>query len=177
MARRAVHPLPRQAQAAYAMPLAMGATGVLLLLSLTLHGMAMQERLQVGALERQGREEDLLASGAHQLLAALNGAHRCLLPLPLANWEGSGASCASPAALGALKQAEVLGTPVRLVAWQPRNDGQGAVLELALEAGGQAGGSARRGRFAVRFTGPATPTQSGPGAGELGPRLLGGGLP
>lgn len=172
MARRAVHPPPRQAQPGYAMPLAMGATGVLLLLSLTLHGMAMQERLQVGALERQGREEDLLASGAHQLLAALNGAHGCLLPLALAQWEG--AACASPAALGALKQAEVLGTPVQLVAWQPRANGT-AVLELALEAGGQAGGSARRGRFAVRFTGPATP--AGPEAGVLGPRLLGGGLP
>lgn len=175
MARRAVHPPPLQAQPGYAMPLAMGATGVLLLLSLTLHGMAMQERLQVGALERQGREEDLLASGAHQLLAALNGAHRCLLPLPLGNWEGSGASCASPSALATLRRQQVLAVPVQLVSWQPRSDGQGAVLELALEAGGQAGGSARRGRFAVRFTGPATP--AGPEAGMLGPRLLGGGLP
>lgn len=179
MACRAVHPpplqAPRWAQPGYAMPLAMGATGVLLLLSLTLHGMAMQERLQVGALERQGREEDLLASGAHQLLAALNGAHRCLLSLPLASWEGSGASCASPAAVATLRQQQVLAVPVRLVSWQPRADGQGAVLELALEAGAPADRSARRGRFAVRFAGAATPT--GPGAGELGPRLLGGGLP
>ena len=103
MARRAVYPPPRQAQPGYAMPLAVGASGVLMLLSLTLHGMAMQERLQVGARERVQREDDLLVSAAHQLLAALNSTHPCLRVLPLAHWPA--ASCASPAAVEVKRQA------------------------------------------------------------------------
>lgn len=158
--------LPRGAAPGYALLLALVATGVLLLLSLTLHGMAMQERLQVGALEREQREEDLLASGAHQLLAALNGPHRCLLTLPLARWEAEGAACASPAAVAALKQARVMGVGVRLLDWQPGVDGQTAHLALQLEAGPRRG--ARQGRYKVLLEG--SPVQ----AAELGPRLLGG---
>ena len=101
---RRISPLrrPRTAAPGYAMPLAVGASGVLLLMSLTLHGMAMQERLQVGARERQQREEDLLVSAAHQLLAALNastaaywpflwrsGSSREQLAPPLRRWRPS----------------------------------------------------------------------------------------
>jgi len=161
------HRLPRAAAPGYAMPLAVGASGVLLLMSLTLHGMAMQERLQVGARERVQREEDLLASAAHQLLAALNASHPCLLALPLAEWEG--ATCATPMAVVALKEAVVMAAPVRVHGWQPASDGQSAQLALQLVAG--PGWGARQGRYGVRLYGSPVLVA------ELGPRLLGGGQP
>jgi len=129
-------------------------------MSLTLHGMAMQERLQVGARERQQREDDLLASAAHQLLAALNASHPCLLALPLAQWEQQGAVCATPAAVAALKTTQVMAAPVKLLAWQPGGNGQTAQLALQLEAG-------RKARYGVRLEG------SPPSGAVLGPPLLG----
>ena len=164
---RRISPLrrPRAAAPGYAMPLAVGASGVLLLMSLTLHGMAMQERLQVGARERQQREEDLLLSAAHQLLAALNASHRCLLALPMAQWEQQGAACATPAAVAALKNAQVMARPVRVLAWQPGGNGQTAQLALQLEPGNSQ--PKRKGRYGVRLTG------SPPQGAQLGPPLLG----
>jgi hypothetical protein len=159
---------PPSRERAYVLPLATGAAGLLLLLGLTLHGMALQERLQVSALERLRREEDLLASAAHQLLAALNGPHRCLVGLPLARWELEGAACASPGALAALRRLEVWAVPVRLLAWQPAANGT-AELELQREKG--EGHGPRRARFGTRLTG--TPPQA------IDPRArhLGGPLP
>lgn len=151
------------------MPLAAGAAGLLLLLSLALHGAAMQERHQLGALERLQLEEDLLASAAHQLLAALNGPHQCLLTLPLARWETAGGDCASPAAVAALKRAEVWAVPVRLLSWEPKPDGVSAALELALERG--PGRGERRGRFGTRLKG-VPPLAVDPAA-----RGVAGGLP
>jgi hypothetical protein len=142
------------------MPLAVGASGVLLLMSFTLHGMAMQEQLQVGARERQQREEDLLVSAAHQLLAALNASHPCLLTLPLEQWEVAGAACATPAAVAALRTAQVMARPVQLLAWQPGGNGQSGQLALQLEEG-------RKVRYGVRLVG------SPPRGAELGPPLLG----
>jgi hypothetical protein len=136
---------------AYALPLAVAATGVLMVLSLTLQSVAMQERLQVGALERQRRDEDLLASAAHQWLAALNGAHSCLLTLPLERWESEGGVCASPTALGELGRALVMAAPVRLLAWTPSADGKTAEMKLELEAG--PGRGRRLGRFRVGLVG------------------------
>ncbi|MGA1304878.1 MAG: hypothetical protein ACO3ZD_12625, partial [Cyanobium sp.] len=151
--------LPRAAAPGYAMPVAVGASGVLLLLSFTLHGMAMQERLQVGAMERKQREDDLLASAAHQLLAALNASHPCLLALPLAQWEQQGAACASPAAVAALTTTQVMAAPVKLLAWQPGGNGQTAQMALQLEA-------RRKARYGVRLEGS-------PPRAVLGPPLLG----
>lgn len=143
------------------MPLAIGTTGVLLLMGFTLHGVALQERLQVGAVERQQREEDLLHSAAHQLLATLNRGHRCLLNHPLEHWELHGAACATPTHVAALKKSQVLAGSVQLVGWQPGANGQPGQLALQLEAGRQA-------RFGVR---PAATSTEG---AELGPRILGG---
>lgn len=147
------------------MPLALGVSGVLLLMSFTLHGMAMQERVQVGARERQQREDDLLISAAHQLLAALNTSHPCLLALPLAQWELQGAACASPAAVAALKTSQVMSRPVQLVAWQPGGPGQVGQVALQLET--EPGRPGRKGRYGVRLLG------SSPEGAVLGPPLLG----
>ena len=149
---------------AYVLPLATGAAGLLLLLGLTLQSMALQERLQVSALERLRREEDLLASAAHQLLAALNGPHRCLVGLPLARWELEGTACASPGALAALRRVVVWAVPVRLLAWRPVADGT-AEMELQLEKG--EGHGPRRARFGTRLTGNP-PQAVDPRARDLG---------
>lgn len=151
------------------LPLAVGAAGLLLLLSLSFQGVALQERLQVSTFERLRREEDLLASAAHQLLAALNGSHRCLLDLPLARWDLEGTDCATEEALAALRRAEVWTVPVRLLAWRPGADGSVAEMELELEAA--AGRTARRGRFGTRLVG------SPPRAVDLRSRDLAGALP
>ena len=136
---------------AHVMPLAVGAAALLLPLSLSVHALVMRERMQMGALERLRREEDLLASAAHQRLAALNGPHHCLLVLPMARWDVEGGACATPDELAALRSAEVLAVPVRLLAWRPGADGLSAELELELERG--PGRSARRGRFGTRLVG------------------------
>lgn len=154
---------------AQVMPLAIGAAALLLLMSLALHGLALQARLQGGALERLRREEDVLVSGAHRLVAALNGSHGCLLAVPLERWEVDGAACATPAVLATLRRAEVMTAPVVLLAWQPQPDGVTAVLELGLEPG--PGRGARRGRFEVRLLG--VPQQGV----DLRTRFLTGGLP
>lgn len=160
---------PRDAEPGFAMLLAVGASAALLLMSFTLHGVALQERLRVKVMERQQREDDLLHSAAHKLLGVLNGSHRCLLGLPLAQWEGAGTHCANPAALAALRNLEVMEVPVHLLAWQPGQPGQAGQFALQLEAG--AGRTARQGRYRLRSAGnPADGAQ-------LGSRLLGGGQP
>ncbi|MEB3325094.1 MAG: hypothetical protein VKM17_07125 [Cyanobacteriota bacterium] len=168
--------LPRGAAPGYVMPLAIGASGLLLLGSFALHGVSMQEHLQVGAVERQQREEDLLASAAHQLLASLNKAHRCLLGKDLVEWDANQQACATPAQLAALKTIQVMVQPellqawqtkaVQLLAWQKKErlNQNGEVvafveLSLQLEAGRQA-------RFEVQ------PAASLTEDARLGPRLL-----
>jgi hypothetical protein len=154
---------------AYLMPLAAGATGLLLLLGLTLQGQALQERAQVSALERLRREEDMLTSAAHQLVEVLNNRHRCLLTLPLARWDADGGSCASSEALSALRRMVIWSAPVRLRDWRPGTDGLSAELELMLEPG--AGRAERRGQFGARLAGVP------PRAVDLRGRVLGVPLP
>jgi hypothetical protein len=149
------------------MPLAVGAVGLLLLQSLTVQSITQLEVLQVSAMERVSREEDVLVSAAHQLLASLNGAQTCLLGLPLERWEAEGGACATPVDLTNLRRLEIWQVPVRLVHWQPSTDGASAELELELAAGTNR--VARRGKFGVRLTGappqavdPRPQTMGGP---------------
>lgn len=160
---------PRLRAPAYLMPLAAGAAGLLLLFSLSLQGLAVGERLQVNTLERVRREEDVLVSAAHQLLAALNGPHRCLLALPLARWPAEGSACASPEALAMLYRVEVWSVPVRLLRWEPGAGGRTAELELELES--EEARPPRRGRFQTRLA------EDPPRAVDLRGRDLAGALP
>ncbi|MBM5816002.1 MAG: hypothetical protein FJ083_05270 [Cyanobacteria bacterium K_Offshore_surface_m2_239] len=133
------------------MPLAAVAAGLLLLLALTMQALALQERAQTAALERLRREEDLLVSAAHHLLAVLNEAHPCLLALPQTQWATAGIACATPADVVSLTLLVVWSVPVRLLAWSPGADGESAQLDVQLVAG--QGRAPRHGRFAVRLTG------------------------
>ena len=156
---------PRPKEPGYVLLLAIGASGLLFLGSVSLHGVAMQERLQERASERLQRDEDLLASAAHKLLSALNNAHRCLLNETLTDWEAKGAGCnADSATVAALKIAQVMDTPVQVLAWQPGAKDQTMQVALQLNSGRQA-------RYEVQL---AATTSEG---ARLGPRLLGGGQP
>jgi hypothetical protein len=154
---------PRSASPGYAMPLAIGASGLLLLGSFALHGVAMQERLDVGVTEQLQQDEDLLASAAHKLLSVLNSAHRCLLDQTLTNWGQPGCN-ADTATVDALKTMQVMGTSVELKAWQPGSKAQTMQLALQLDTGRQA-------RYEVRLAGTTNVSA------QLGPRLLGGEQP
>jgi hypothetical protein len=153
---------PRPKEPGYALPLAIGASGLLFLGSVTLLGVGMQERLDVGAMEQLQRDEDLLASAAHKLLSVLNSAHRCLLNEPLTDWEARGAGCnADAATVAALKNAQVMDAAVQVMAWQPGTRAQTMQLALQLNSGRQA-------RYEVQLAATT------PEAARLGPRLLGG---
>ena len=158
--RRAGPPWPPKPRtphdSAFLMPLAAVASGVLLLLGLTVQALALQERAQTDALERLRREEDLLVSAAHQLLAVLNEAHPCLLALPQTHWATEGMTCAAPSNVESLTRLEVWSVPVRVLAWRPGADGESAELDVQLVA--DQGRAPRHGRFAVRLSG--TPPQA-----------------
>ncbi|MFM1799847.1 MAG: hypothetical protein RLZZ117_2125 [Cyanobacteriota bacterium] len=151
------------------MPLAAVAASFLLLLGLSLQAMALQERARSGAHERLRREEDLLTTAAHLVVAALNGSHSCLLVLPLERWHAEEAACASPAVVETLTRLEVWSAPVQVLGWRPGADGGSAELEVQLAAG--EGRAPRRGRFEVGLAG--TPPQ----AVALRLRNWGGALP
>jgi hypothetical protein len=142
------------------LPLAVGASLVLLLGSLSLQTLVLQRRLGVLREEQRGLQEDALASAAQQLVAALNRDHPCLLTLPLERWGSDGLPCASPEQQRSLAQGGGSGL-WRLIDWQPQALRAQALIEL--EPGSPAQ-PARRGSFAV-------PLQEEPLQGQA-PRLL-----
>ncbi|MCP9835556.1 MULTISPECIES: hypothetical protein [unclassified Cyanobium] len=136
----------------FVLPLAMGASMVLLLGSLSAHTVSLQVRLQ-GIREQQQRQaEDRLASAGQQWLADLHRSHPCLLALPLEHWDSQGLACAPAQAIASLKAGQVLGSSYRLVGWRP----QLVPAELLLELAAAAGQPARQGAFAVQLA-PAQP--------------------
>jgi hypothetical protein len=157
---------PRQAQG-FVLPLAMGASLVLLLGSLSAHTASLQIRLQGIREQQQRRAEDRLASAGQQVMADLNRSHPCLLGLPLERWNDQGLVCAAPESLAALQAGQVLGATYRLVGWRP--DGSPAELLLELAEGG--GPPPRRGVFAVQLTPPEPPSQPQPQVSDV--RLVG----
>ncbi len=151
----------------FVLPLAMGASLVLVLAALSAHTTSLQIRLQ-GVREQQQRQmEDRLASAGHMVLADLNQNQPCLLGVPLERWNDLGLACASPGTLQSLREGQVLGSSYRLIGWSPDVQPAELLLELA-DAGGQ---PPRRGAFSVRLTPPRPPSQPHPQASDV--RLLG----
>ena len=151
----------------FVLPLAMGASLVLVLAALSAHTTSLQIRLQ-GVREQQQRQmEDRLASAGHMVLADLNQNQPCLLGVPLERWNDLGLACASPGTLQSLREGQVLGSSYRLIGWSPDVQPAELLLELA-DAGGQ---PPRRGAFSVRLTPPQPPSQPHPQASDV--RLLG----
>jgi hypothetical protein len=144
----------------FILPLAFGASLVLLLGSLSLQTLVLQRRLGLLREEQRGHQEDALASAAQQLVAALNRDHPCLLILPLQRWGSDGLPCASPEQQQALARGAG-GGPWRLLDWQPQVLRAEALIEVD---SGSPALPPRRGSFAV-------PLQEEPLQGQA-PRLL-----
>jgi heme exporter protein D len=143
----------RSGEQGFVLPLAMGASLVLLLGSLSAHTVSLQVRLQGIREQQQRRAEDRLASAGQQLLADLQRSHPCLLALPQA--------------IASLRAGQVLGSSYRLVGWLP----QLAPAELLLEVAPGGDEPARRGAFAVRMAAAQPPIQPQPQITDV--RLVG----
>jgi hypothetical protein len=138
----------------FVLPIALLASLMLMLGSLSLQTVSLQERLRLAGLLRQRQAEDQLVSAAQQLVAGLNSQQACLLSLPLEHWAAPGLACAG-AAMPLAPPAQA--GPARLLQWRPGPDA--AELLLELPAGGERQ-PARRGAFRVALAprpGPAGP--------------------
>jgi len=144
------------------MPMALGASLLVLLGSLSLQTVALQSHLGQADSQELRQQEDKLASAAQQLVADLNRFHPCLLSLPLASWSQQGLACATPEQLDALQRVEQPGGGWQLIAWRPGLASAEILIELRpLEPRLVA----RRGAFAVAL-------RDGPVQAQF-PRLLG----
>lgn len=157
----------RSREQGFVLPLAMGASLVLLLGSLSAQTASLQVRLQGVREQQQRRAEDRLASAGQQLLADLQRSHPCLLALPLQQWDLQGLACAPAATIASLRAGQVLGSPYRLVDWRP----QLTPAELLLEVGAVGGQPARQGAFAVQLAPGQPPAQPQPQITDV--RLVG----
>lgn len=135
--------LQRPQASGFVLPIALLASLMLMLGSLSLQTVSLQERLRLAGLLRARQAEDLLVSAAQRLLAGLNSHQACLLSLPLEHWAAPGLACAGAAAPPPLP---VLAGAARLVQWRPGPDAAELLLELPA-AGARA--PARRGAFRV----------------------------
>jgi len=155
---RGVSPIKGNAEAGFLLPLASLASLVMLLGCLSMQSMTLQNAQRLAALSRLRQAEDSSMSAAQQLVAALQGQHRCLLPLALEQW--TTAACISAEQLQALARGEVNSTPYELVGWRPQANATLAT-EPAAEAGAELllelrpldGQQALRSAFAVALQG------------------------
>ena len=133
---------PRPQAQGFVMPLALGASSLLLLGSASIHTLSLHGRLRVAAHQQRAAGADQLRSAAQAFVAAAQGPQACLLPLPSVAWEAARSACpeADP---HLLKSGVVDGEPWRLIRWQPAAS-RGTLL-LALDDGRQA-------RVLVRLT-------------------------
>jgi hypothetical protein len=122
------------------LPLAWSVSLLLLLSSLSLQALALQEGGLQAVLQRRRLQEDQLMAAAQQLAGRLQRRHPCLLPIAHQHWLSS--PCAHDAALEDLDQGVALGQPWRLVHYRPEaptEDGE-ASAEVVLQQ--QSGGAA-----------------------------------
>ena len=78
------------------MPLALGASSLLLLGSASIHTLSLQGRLRVAAHQQRAVGADQLRSVAQAFVAASQGPQACLLPLPSVAWEAARSACPRP---------------------------------------------------------------------------------
>ena len=146
----------------FILPVAIGASLLLLLGSMSLHSVALQGRLAHASREVLAGQEDALAGAAQQLVGQLNLRHPCLLSLPRDRWSEEGRSCATPQELAVLLGDGGSGSGWRLLDWRPTPVSAQALIELD---GRGSPPQPRRGVFAVALL--AEPLRAQP------PRLLG----
>lgn len=112
-------------QAGFVLPLALAASLVLLLSSLSLQAAVLQSRRLQASSRSLQQAEDGLASAAQRLTAALQGSGRCLRGLPSAQWLLLPLPPDCPAGFDpqGLLQLQVGGQVVQLLSWEPSGDG------------------------------------------------------
>lgn len=150
-------PRTRPGSEGFLLPLTTLLSLLMLLGSLSVHAVSLQDRLRGSSELQQQTSEDQLASAAQQLVARIQLRHACLLALPLEQWAGAG--CASAADLERLRRGEVFGVGWQLLRWQPGAPTAGTTaavdqpltLEIGLEARGPQ--ASRRAGFELRLTG------------------------
>jgi len=116
------------------LPLACTTSLILVLASLSLQSVILQQRLIQGQrLERQ-RQNDRLASAAHRMTSLLSGQRRCLAPFPSTQWPSIQAQqlCPDPAGSMPPEQAIRVIDGVELISWIPDVDQSGGQLQLKL---------------------------------------------
>jgi hypothetical protein len=124
------------AQAGFVLPLSLIGALVLLLSSLSIQSLLLHTR-QVQAAERvRLQAEDRLASASQQWAARLEGPFACLLPVASTAWQTQPLPPACPPDLDlqALQQIEIAGETVKLLSWEPSDEG--GVLRLQLSPNG-----------------------------------------
>jgi hypothetical protein len=124
-------------EAGFLLPLSLSGALVLLLCSLSMQSLVLHTRQLHGAEASRRRSEDLLASRAHQLAAALQGPYSCLMPHPSSAWfsQPLPADCAASLDPEALRSRELWGQRVLLKEWRPSSAG-GGQFSLQQEDGG-----------------------------------------
>lgn len=143
--------------AGFLLPLTTLLSLLMLLGSLSVHAVSLQDRLRGTRELQQQTSEDQLASAAQQLVARIQLRHACLLALPLEQWAGAG--CASAADLEPLRRGEVFGVGWQLLRWQPSAPPvetaaaaeQRLMLEIGLEARNRQ--ASRRAGFELQLAG------------------------
>jgi hypothetical protein len=127
--RRRRHPA---AEAGFLLPLALSASLLLLLSSLSLQLAVLHSRRLQQAAAATVQSDDALLSAAHQLTAALQGPYRCLRAWPSAAWRAGALPLECPPGLdlAPLLEPRQQEQTVRLSSWQPSADG--GLLELQL---------------------------------------------
>ncbi len=88
------------------MPLASTASLVLVLSSLSLQAMALQERRQVAVRQRLQAREDRLLAAAQAVAGSLQRRHRCLIALPQSAWVAQSEQASGCAQAGELQALE-----------------------------------------------------------------------
>ena len=130
--------LCRPAAQGFALPIAMGASLLVLLSSSSLQLLALRNKVLVRQLHQRQQIEDTLASAAQQQVAALQAAHGCLLGVDLDQWQQAAADCQlSPAQQQQQRGGEARGHAYRVAAYRLVSRGAGtSTAELDLQLRG-----------------------------------------
>ena len=118
------------AQAGFVLPLALSASAVLLLGSVSIYTLSLQGRLRLNVLRRRELAADQLRSAAQAFAAAARGPESCLLQRPSLDWPGVVHDCAGsdPSQLSAGVVGEM---PWTLLDWKPSIASGQLSLQLA----------------------------------------------
>lgn len=130
--------LHREASKGFALPVALGASLLVLLSSSSLQLLALRERAEMAQLQQRQQLEDVLASAAQQQVATMQAANGCLLPVPIYQWPLVGKACGVlPEHQQQLLAGQVTGRPYRVTNYRLLNTTEVsalAELELRLDA-------------------------------------------